>query len=64
MCRSILSLSKIAHLMLHDHPVTQGNRRRQHWGWGLELTGKCVHACVCVCVCVCVGGGNLKKGEG
>ena len=26
MCRSILSLSKIAHQMWHDHPFSQRNR--------------------------------------
>ena len=33
MCRSILSLSKTAHQMWHDHLFSQS-------GWGLEATGK------------------------
>ena len=41
MCRSILTLSKIAHQMWHDHPFSQRNRTLKRLvGVGLEVTGK------------------------
>ena len=41
-CRSIISLSKVAHQMWHNHPFSQKNARQQRkqWGWGLEATRK------------------------
>ena len=41
MCRSILSLSKIAHQMWHDHPFSQRNMTTERAvEWSLAVTGK------------------------
>ena len=40
MCRSILSLCKIAHKMWRDHLISQRNRTTERIvGWGLVVTG-------------------------
>ena len=57
MCRSILSLSKIAHQMWHDHPFSQRNRTTER-SVGVRVGGDRE-----------IGGGegveqNLEKGEG
>ena len=49
-CRSIISLSKIAHQMWHDHPFSQRNKAtKKQWQRRLEARG---------------GGGQYLKKEG
>ena len=55
----LLSLSKIAYQMWHDHPFSQRNRTKEKTvGQALEVTGKCVGGWGCWCW---VGKQNLKK---
>ena len=41
MCTSIISLSKIAHQVWHNHSFSQKKRlQKEQWGWGMKAEGK------------------------
>ena len=35
MCRSMISLSKIAHQMWHNHPLSHRKKATEQWEWGV-----------------------------